>query len=209
MPGSWPYPCAFSKLISLSSNLPQFLNSRPDLNSFPVEPGSCMSAFLPNPSWVAEISLGRTVRWLRVICKSVFCLFFSIITCLPSWVLRDNLWNYAWVIVFSLDLLPQGTLPCLKADNILPRDLCCWNQLQSREGLSRGWPAMWEGLESVHCHPLPVLCKPQYAISVRLRWKRLKLRQQGAVSGLSFIINLQILVKILPLSLSPFPCMWG
>lgn len=124
MPGSWLYPCAFSKLISLSSNLPQFLNSRPDLNSFPVEPGSYMSAFLPNSSWVAEISLDRTVRWLRVTCKSVCCfVFFSIITCLPSWVLRDNLWNYAWGIFFSLDLVPQGTLPCLKADNTLPRSL--------------------------------------------------------------------------------------
>lgn len=156
MPGSWPYPCTFSKLISLSSNLPQFLNGRPDLNSFPVEPGLHMSAFLPNPSREAESSLGRSVHWLRVTCKSV-CFFFSpIITCLPSWVLRDNLWNYAWGIVFSLDLLPQGTLPCLKADNTLPRDLCCWNQLQSREDLPRGWPAMvrrpWVGsLSSSPC----------------------------------------------------------
>lgn len=62
MPGSWPYPCTFFKLISLSSNLPQFLNGRPDLNSFPV------SAFLPNPSREAESSLGRSVHWLRVTC---------------------------------------------------------------------------------------------------------------------------------------------
>lgn len=76
MPGSCPCPCTFAKLISLSSNLPQFLNSRPGLNSFPVEPGLFMSAFLPSLGREAEISLGRTVHWLRVTSKSVCCFFF-------------------------------------------------------------------------------------------------------------------------------------